>query len=123
MEKLSRMNLIPLFTFYLMAIFVVSTFRRLRQYRDVVNLVRSMPGRWPRVLQQIRKHWVMFFTWSTFRPAILAIVLIIVQMVCSRVIWRGANITFRDLWAEWWMPTLVGLSALGMVALDMYFII
>jgi hypothetical protein len=123
MDDLSRMNLIPLFTFYLTAIFVVGTFRRLRQYRDVVNLTRTMPGRWPRVLQQIRKHWVMFLTWSTFRPAILAVTLIVVQMVCSRVIWPQATITLRDLGAEWWMPLLVGLSAICMISVDLYFIV
>jgi hypothetical protein len=123
MDGLLRMNLIPLFTFYLTAIFVVGTFRRLGQYRDAANLARSMPGRWPRVLQQIRKHWVMFLTWSTFRPAILAITLIVVQMVCSRVIWPQATITARDLGAEWWMPLLVGLSAAGMISVDLYFII
>jgi hypothetical protein len=123
MDGLLRMNLIRLFTFYLTAIFVVGTFRRLRQYRDAAELARGMPGRWPRVLKQIRKHWVMFLTWSTFRPAILAVTLIIVQMVCSRIIWPHANITLRDLGADWWMPLLVGLSAACMIGVDLYFVI
>src|SRR5580692_6229139 len=123
MDTLSRMNLIPLFTFYLTVIFVVGTFRRLRQYRDIVNLVRSMPGRWPRVLKQIKKHWVMFFTWSTFRPAILAIVLIVVQMICSRLIWPKARLTVNDLFIVWWMIPAVGLAAAAMLSVDLYFVI
>jgi hypothetical protein len=123
MDDLLRMNLIRLFTFYLTAIFVVGTFRRLRQYRDVVELTRGMPGRWPRVLQQIRKHWVVFLTWSTFRPAIVAVTLIVMQMICSRVIWPQANITLLDLWEERWMPFVVGASAVCMIGVDLYFVI
>jgi hypothetical protein len=123
MSDFARMNLINLFTFYLTAVFAVGTFRRLRQYRDVVNLVRGMPGRWPRVLGQIKKHWLMFFTWSTFRPAILAIVLIIVQMVCSRIIWPQAQLSVRDLLDEWWMVPVIALAAAAMVGVDFYFII
>jgi hypothetical protein len=123
MNDFTQLNLIVLFTFYMTAIFVVSTFRRLKQYSDIVDLARSMPGRWPRVMQQIKEHWVMFFTWSTFRPASLALFLIVVQMVCSRVIWPTAHLTIRDLLAEWWMVPFVGLSATAMVSVDLYFVI
>jgi hypothetical protein len=123
MGEVARINLINLFTFYLTAIFLVGTFRRLRQYRDIVELVRTMPGRWPRVLQQIKKHWVMFLTWSTFRPAIVAIILIVGQMICSRIIWPQAQLTLHDLFDEWKMLPIVGLAALAMVGVDFYFII
>ena len=64
-----RMNLIDLFTFYLTAVFVLNTLRRLRQYRDVVSLTTTMPNRWPRVLKQIKQHWEIFLTWSVYRRA------------------------------------------------------
>lgn len=123
MGEFAHTNLINLFTFYLTAVFALSTLRRLRQYGAIANLAKSMPGRWPRVLGQIKKHWVMFLTWSTFRPAIVAIVLIVAQMVCSRIIWPQAEINLHDLTSEWWMLPLVGLTGLIMTAVDLYFII
>jgi hypothetical protein len=123
MDDFLRTNLIHLFTFYLTAMFVVGTFRRLRQYHAVVELARTMPGRWPRVLGQIRKHWLMFLTWSTLRPALVALGLIGVQLVCSRIIWPRAMITVQDLFAEMWMPPVVALTAAAMAAVDLYFLI
>ncbi len=118
-----RMNLIDMFTFYLTAVFAVSTLRRWRQYRDVVALTTSMPNRWPRVLKQIKQHWLMFMTWSVFRPALFAIALIAVQIVCSRVFWPQAQISFRDLADAWWMLPVVGASGIVMLGVDLYFII
>ncbi len=117
------MNLIDLFTFYLTVVFILGTFRRLRQYRDVVQLARSMPNRWPKVMAQIRKHWVMFMTWSTFRTAIVALTLMAVQMICSRVIFPQAKLTFLQLMEEWWMLPVVGLSAAAMIGVDGYFLL
>jgi len=116
------MNLIDLFTFYLTVVFILGTLRRLRQYRDVVNLARTMPGRWPKVLGQIKKHWVMFFTWSTYRPALVALVLMAAQMICSRIIFPQAKLTFMQLVEEWWMLPVVGLSGIAMIAIDGYFL-
>jgi hypothetical protein len=118
-----RMNLIDMFTFYLTAVFAVSTLRRARQYRDVVGLTTSMPNRWPRVLKQIKQHWLMFMTWSVFRPALFAMALIAVQIVCSRVFWPQAQISFRDLAGEWWMLPVIGVSGIVMLAVDLCFII
>jgi len=123
LDNIVQMNLIHLFTFYLTATFILSTVRRLRQYHVIANLARSVPGRWPRVLQQMKKHWWMFFTWQTFRPAILAISLIVVQMVCSRLIWPQAVLTMRDLSDEWWMIPIVGIMGLVMIGVDFWFII
>jgi hypothetical protein len=123
MDDFLRLNLIHLFTFYLTTMFIVGTVRRLRQYRDVVNMARGMPSRWPRVLGQIRKHWLMFLTWSTLRPALVALALIAVQMICSRLIWPRAQISVQDLALETWMLPIVGLTAGAMAAVDFYFVI
>ena len=123
MDDFAQMNLLHLFTFYLTAVFIVGTYRRLRQYRDIAELVRTMPGRWPHVLQQIRKHWLMFLTWSTFRPAIVALCLIAAQMVCSRIIWPQAQLTPGNLLEAWWMVPLVGIAAGAMLGVDLYFVI
>jgi len=118
-----NVNLIPLFTFYLTAAFIVGTFRRLGQYRTAGHLVAAAPGRWPRVVNQMKRHWVVFLTWAIFRPAALAIGLIIIQMICSRVIWPQAKITPRDLQNEWWMIPVLGVTGLAMLGVDLYGII
>jgi hypothetical protein len=122
-DNLPRMNLINLFSFYLTMILVIGTMRRLRQYRDIVHLVTNMSGRWPRLFEQIKKHWWMFFTWSTFRPAVVAVGLLVAQMVCSRVIWPKAYFSMQDLVTEWWMLPVVGLAALAMLGVDLYFVV
>ncbi len=123
MGDLARLELIPLFTFYLTAIFVVGTFRRLGQYRDIAEIARSIPGRWPKVLQQIRKHWLMFLTWSTFRSAFVALGLIAIQAICSRLIWPQAKMPLGDLLDEWWLLPFVAVSAAAMLAVDLYFVV
>lgn len=117
------LNLIHLFTFYLAAVFLLSTVRRLRQYHDVAQLAVAAPHRWPRVLQQLRGHWFMFLTWATLRPAAVALGLLIVQMICSRLIWPTAQLTLRDLLFEWWMTPPVLIALFAMLAVDVYFIV
>src|SRR5436190_17012172 len=97
MSELFRLNLIQLFTFYLAATFLVSSFRRLRQYGDVAKLVMSFSNRWPKLLNVISKHRMMFLTWATLRPATVALTLLIVQLICSRLIWPTAKITLNEL--------------------------
>lgn len=123
MQEILRLNLINLFTFYLAAIFLINTMRRLRQYHDVSKLIFAAPGRWPRVLQHFKKHGIMFFTWTTLRPAAFAITLLIVQSICSRLIWPTANLTLQDLINEWWMLPIVAIAAGAMLFVDGYFIV
>jgi hypothetical protein len=123
MDGVLDLNLIHLFTFYLAAVFTISTVRRLRQYHDVAQLALAAPNRWPRVLEQLRGHWFMFLTWTTLRPVAVALGLLFIQMVCSRLIWPTAHLTLRELLAEWWLtpPVLIALAA--MLAVDVYFIV
>jgi hypothetical protein len=117
------LNLINLFTFYLAAVFLISTVRRLRQYHDVVHLAVAAPNRWPRVLEQLRGHWIMFLTWATLRPAAVALGLLLIQMICSRIIWPTANLTLRQLLDEWWLTPVVLIALAAMLAVDVYFIV
>lgn len=117
-----NLNLLHLFTFYLAAMFVIGTMRRLQQYQEIARIVLAAPGRWPRVLQQIKKNWLIFATWTTFRPAAIAVGLLIVQTICSRLIWPQAAITVHELLDEWWMLIPIGLAAVGMVGVDVYFL-
>ncbi|HEX4610686.1 MAG TPA: hypothetical protein VH092_21020, partial [Urbifossiella sp.] len=58
-----------------------------------------------------------------FRPAVLALGLMLVQMICSRVIWPHANLTWPEVWAEWWWLPVLLLAVVPMLAVDLYFVI
>lgn len=117
------LNLIHLFTFYLAAVFLISTVRRLRQYHDVAQLALAAPNRWPRVLEQLRGHWIMFMTWATLRPVAVALGLLVIQMICSRLIWPSAQLTLRGLLDEGWLLPVVLVALGAMLAVDVYFIV
>ena len=53
---MTQVNLIRLFDFYLAAMFLLSTMRRLSQYRSIAAIVFSAPGRWPRLLREMKQR-------------------------------------------------------------------
>jgi hypothetical protein len=114
------LNLIHLFDFYLAVMFLVSLYRRTSQYRAIGGLVLAVPGRWPRLFELVRRHGMIFMTWNTFLPALLALVLSIIQMVLSRLLFPSAQITFgtlSELYVAW--PILLALGG-AMIAFDMW---
>jgi hypothetical protein len=120
---MASVNLIRLFDFYLVAMFLLSTLRRLEQYRAVGALIVSAPGRWPRLLVEMRKHRAIFFTWTTLRPAALALGLSLVHMVAARVIWPRAHLTVEDLWQHWYVLPPIVVTLLPMLGVDAFFLI
>ena len=60
MNWFASVNLIHLFDFYLAAMFVVGTYRRVAQYRAFAGLALGMPGRWPRLFQLVRQFRTIF---------------------------------------------------------------
>jgi len=123
MAYFRHLNLIHVFDFYLMAIFLLSTARRMSQYRAVASLVFSARGRWPRLLQQMKEHRAIFFTWSNLRPALLALSLLVVQSIASRVIWPHAKLTMQDILDIWWVFSLLLLTLVPMLVVDAYFLL
>jgi hypothetical protein len=116
-------NLIHLFDFYLAAMFVVGTARRLGQYRAFAGLALSMPGRWPRLLQLVRHHQTVFLTWSTLLPSLLALLIWLTHTAASRLIWHDAELTTADLFRHWIGWGMVLPTAIAMVAVDVYFLV
>jgi hypothetical protein len=116
-------NLIHLFEFYLAVMFLLGTYRRLGQYRTAVALIWAVPGRWPRLFELMKQHRMMFLTWRTFLPALLALVLLIINAVASRVIWPMAELTPADLLARWWFLPLVLATGAMMLGIDVYFLV
>jgi hypothetical protein len=121
MSWLLDLHLIRFFGFYLALMFLLSTYLRLRQYRIILGLVRSMPGRWPRLLGLVRQHAHIFLTWGTVLPLLLLLVLLVLNTVASRRLWPQADeFTLADLLPLW--PTLPFVLVCGaaMVAFDAY---
>jgi hypothetical protein len=120
---MTQVNLIRLFDFYLAAMFLLSTMRRLSQYRSIAAIVFSAPGRWPRLLREMKQHGAIFFTWTTLRPAALALSLSVVHMIVSRVIWPSAYLTLIDLFQYWYVLPVVLLTLMPMLGVDTYFLV
>lgn len=78
-------NLINLLTFYVTLMFVAGTWRRFRQYSEMVKLALSGTRRWPRLLKLVREHRMVFLTWNTVAPAALALALTVAQWLASHV--------------------------------------
>src|SRR3954449_12775649 len=91
MSHLLDLNLIHFLDFYFMLMFFVGTYRRFNQYQSIGRLVVATPGRWPALLKLISEHHNIFLTWGTVLPALLALLLTLVQLFASRFIWPEAG--------------------------------
>ena len=120
MTGLANLNLIRFLDFYFMLMFLVGTFRRVGQYREVGRMVLTGPGRWPRVLELVRQHKTIFLTWATVVPGLLALALSVVQLIASRQIWPQATLTVGELTELGVAPVLLAPLGLLMIAVDVY---
>lgn len=120
MIGLRDVNLIHVFDFYLMFMFVVGTVRRFRQYWDMAGLVLKGPGRWPLLFKLVKEHRTLFMTWSTLVPALLALTLSLVQLLASRLVWPHADLTVGALAKHVLAAVIVCLVGAAMLAVDAY---
>jgi hypothetical protein len=123
MHYFANLNLLHLFNFYLASMFLLSTVRRLSQYRAVGALMVSAPKRWPRLLELMKKHKAIFFTWSTLRPAALVLLLLGVNLIASRLLWPQAELTAVDLVRHWHLVPIALATFAPMAGLDLFFLI
>src|SRR3954469_17138264 len=91
MSWLLDLRLIPFFGFYLAVFFLIGTVVRLRQYRAIVGLVRSMPARWPRLLRLLGQHYNILVTWGTFMPLLIVLALYLANYLASTHLWPHAE--------------------------------
>src|SRR5262249_32454587 len=106
-----------------MAMFLLGTVRRFEQYRAIGGIVVAAPGRWPRLLKEMREHRAIFLTWSTLRPAALALLLCVIHMIASRVVWPRAHLTALHLLDSWGLLPLLIVAGVPMLAVDIYFLV
>src|SRR5262245_42933465 len=116
-------NLIRIFDFYLVLMFIISFLRRWDVYWNAIRLLIAVRGRWPKLLERLGEHKSVLLNWSFFRPALLALILTIVQLIFSRWIYPQAVITGPQLQEEWWLVLIIIVPLIPMLAVDLYFII
>src|SRR5437660_10195434 len=103
----SPLNLIRIFTFYLTAMFLLSFVRRWDVYCNAIRLLVAVRGRWPKLIHRLAEHKSLLLNWSFFRPAILALILTVVQLIFSRWVFPYAVITGLQLQQEWWLVLII----------------
>jgi hypothetical protein len=128
MNGWSHFNLMYFLDFYFTLMFLVGTYRRFNQYRNIGKLAVGGPGRWPKLLSLIHDHYGLFLTWTTILPLALGLGLSVVQLIASRVIWPDAGkpphgMTLGLLVHHWIALVVVTLLACAMFAVDLYFLI
>jgi hypothetical protein len=114
------LNLIHFFDFYLMLAFLAGLVRRYEQYQSIGRLVLTGPARWPRLLELIKQHRMVFLTWATVLPGLLALGLSVAQLVASRRVWPQADLTAGQLAAHWVAVAVVVPLGLAMIAVDLW---
>ena len=120
MSGLLQLSLIRFFGFYLAVLFLLGTLVRVRQYRAFLNLVRAMPGRWPRLLKLVRQHGHIFLTWGTVMPLALSLALVLDTYCCvvaGEVDQRGMEKYFdqAEYWLRSWTAPVVHFFTFGYV--------
>ena len=123
MTALLDTNLIRLFDFYLLLMFAIGLLRRAEFYKDVTLISIAAITKQPNLVRRLGANRDVLLNWSTIRPLVFAIVLILVQFVLSRLIWPDATITGRDVTHHWWQALILVLLFAAMFSVDLYFLI
>ena len=79
MSGFFNFNLINFLDFYFSFLFFVGTFRRFQQYHRIGQLAFAGPTRWPRLLNLLGDYRMLFLTWGTVLPALLALALMLLS--------------------------------------------
>lgn len=117
------LNLIRIFDFYVTMMFLISFLRRWRVYWDAIRILVAVRGRWPKLIQRLGDHKSLILNWSFFRPAVLALFVTLVQLICSRILFPQATLTSDHLQKEWWLVPILLVPMVPMLAVDIYFIL
>lgn len=119
---MADLNLIRLFDFYLAAMLLLSVYRRRKVYADGVRLFVNLFRR-KKLLGTLSEEKEVLFTREVLRPVFLAVGLMAVQLICSRVLWPHANLVVGDVFDSWWQALAVVVAFAPMFAVDLYFLI
>jgi hypothetical protein len=117
------LNLIRVFDFYVTLMFAISLARRWNVYLSAVRLLLAVRGRWPKLIGRLAEHKSLILNRSFFRPALLALVLTVTQLVASRIIFPQARLTGEQLQTEWWWTLVITVPLVPMLLVDIYFVV
>lgn len=120
MMWLSTLNLFHFFEFYLAGMLLLGTWLRIRMYRAILALVRTMSNRWPRLFQLLKQQHGIFLTWRTLLPGALALLLCLTHTLACRLVWPYAGVTPSRLVSHPVALLVVLVAGAGMVAFDVY---
>jgi hypothetical protein len=115
-------NLIRLFDFYLALMFVISLVRRWAVYVNALRILVAVRGRWPKLIQRLHEHKSVLLNWSFVRPAAIALFLMIVQLIASRLLWPQAVLTGDELLKDPWLIAIILVPLVPMLLVDLYYI-
>jgi hypothetical protein len=119
MEWLYAIRPISLFSLYLAAAFLLSTWLRFQQYRAVLSLISRLHTRWPNLTRLVLAHRSIFLTWSTVRPLLLVLGLLCLNTLASHFIWPQAKaFQVADLIDMWPVLPVVLTTTTAMVVFD-----
>lgn len=123
MSRLPDINLIRLYDFYLLMMFVIGLLRRAGFYKDVVLVSIAAVLRQPNLVRRLGANRDVLMNWTTMRPIFFATLLLASQFVLSRLIWPDATLTGRDVSHSGWQSALLVALFLPMFAVDVYFLV
>jgi hypothetical protein len=116
-------NLIRVFDFYVTLMFVISLARRWYVYLSAIRLLIAVRGRWPKLIGVLAEHKSLLLNRAFFRPAILALLLTVTQLILSRVIFPKAVLTVEQLQRQWWWIIVILVPLVPMLCVDIYFVV
>jgi hypothetical protein len=115
-------NLIRLFDFYLALMLVIGLWRRRRVYWDSIRITMFTMER-RKLLERVGEHKHLLLNRDVIRPLLLVLGLMVVQWICSRMLWPQATVVVREVVESWWRLLLVVAAFIPMFAVDVYFIV
>lgn len=123
MSRFDSLNVIRLYEFYLATMFVISFARRYLVYLDFVRLCVKFIGRWPKLMAKLKELHGVLVTKAVIQPLLIALCVIVIQMICSRLVWPQAEVTGESIRSSLWKMTLLGTVVIPMFLVDAYFLI
>lgn len=117
------MNLLRLFEFYLMAMFVIGTVRRWEFYHSIARLGLALVRRYQKLLWRVKEQSRALVTWSLIVPAGITLLLWAIQAILTRLVFPHAELLFSEVLTRWWSVVVIAIPVAGMLAVDVYFLI
>jgi hypothetical protein len=118
LAALGAINLIDVFSYYLVLAFAIGTIIRIRNYRAVLGVIFTFSDRWPKLLVVAKRHRTVFLRWPTLLPIGLTLALMTGNAVASHFLWSHAKVSFNDLGSHGIAVATIAIAGAVMLFLD-----